>query len=154
MTITRLVGTVIVIILAAYVLLRWLVGVYSPRPDNLGVRDGQLAPCPASPNCVSTFSSDAEHAIAPLPYSASTAQMHDNLVAVLTALPRAKIVTDQPTYIHAELRTRMMGFVDDAEFYFDEANGLLHMRSGSRLGYSDLGVNRRNMEQIRQALAE
>ncbi|MEZ4709519.1 MAG: DUF1499 domain-containing protein [Caldilineaceae bacterium] len=134
--------------------MRWLVVIYSPRPDDLGVRNGQLRPCPDSPNCVSTFSSDAEHAFEPLPYTMPTAQLHDHLLAILNTMPRATIITNEPIYVHVELRTPMMGFVDDAEFYFDEANGVLHMRSGSRLGRSDLGVNRRNMEQIRRALVE
>ncbi|MEZ4657349.1 MAG: DUF1499 domain-containing protein [Caldilineaceae bacterium] len=134
--------------------MRRLVVIYSPRPDDLGVQNGQLRPCPDSPNCVSTYSRDPEHAFDPLPYTVATAQMHEKLVAVLAAMPRTTIITNTPTYVHAELRTRLMGFVDDAEFYFDEPNGVLHMRSGSRLGKGDLGVNRRNLTQIRRALVE
>ena len=154
MYIGRLTLVATIVAIAGYIVMRWLVVLNSPTPADLGVHNGQLRPCPDSPNCVSSTGTDTEHSIEPLPYVVPTAQMQEQLLAVLKTIPRATIITAQPDYVHVELRTQLMGFVDDAEFYFDETHGVLHMRSGSRLGYSDMGVNRRNLEQIRSALAE
>ncbi|HSM83806.1 MAG TPA: DUF1499 domain-containing protein [Nodosilinea sp.] len=123
------------------------------RPTNLGVKEGKLAPCPGSPNCVvSQGAADAEHAIAPLPYSGDPAQAMAQLVAIVTAMPRTTIVESTDNYLYAEFATKLMGFVDDVEFYLDPAESVIQVRSASRLGKSDLGVNRQRVEAIRQAL--
>lgn len=153
-TVTRIGALIVVVLLVGYFVMRWLVVLNSPRPNNLGIQERQLRPCPDSPNCVSSFSSSAEQAIEPIEYSEPTAQMRERLLNALAEMPRTTVVTNEPDYIHAEIRTRLWGFIDDAEFYFDEANDTLHMRSGARLGYGDMGVNRRNLEQIRNALVE
>ncbi len=138
------------IIAAALIfLLRGLVPRVSPLPDNLGVTNGRLAPCPSSPNCVSSQAADAQHAIAPLTYSGDTAVAHDKLVTIITADPQATLITNQPNYIHAEYRSRFWHFVDDVEFFIDADTQTIHMRSASRLGYGDLNANRSRMEQIR-----
>jgi uncharacterized protein (DUF1499 family) len=69
-------------------------------------------------------------------------------------MPRTDIVTLEEDYIHAECRSRIFGFVDDVEFWFDGANGVIHFRSASRMGYSDLGVNRKRMERIRKEFSQ
>jgi uncharacterized protein (DUF1499 family) len=120
------------------------------RPPNLGVRDGRLAPCPKSPNCVSTDSTDEKHRMDPLVYATSLAEARDRLVEVLQGMPRTRVITLDPDYIHAECRSRLFGFTDDVEFLLDDANKTVHFRSASRKGYSDLGVNRKRMEQIRE----
>jgi uncharacterized protein (DUF1499 family) len=120
-------------------------------PANLGVRDGKLAPCPNSPNCVSTQSQDPRHQIAPIPYTTSVAEAKARILKVIRSMPRTTIITDDPTYIHAEFRTKGMGYVDDVEFTFDEAAQVIHFRSGARLPYWDWGVNRKRMEEIREA---
>ena len=120
------------------------------RPPNLGVRDGRLAPCPKSPNCVSTDSKDEKHRMDPLPYATSLAEARDRLVEILQGMPRTRVITLDPDYIHAECRSRLFGFTDDVEFLLDDANKTIHFRSASRKGYSDLGVNRKRMEQIRE----
>lgn len=122
-------------------------------PPHLGVRDGQLAPCPDSPNCVSTQSTDALHAIEPIPYSIGTATAKARLLEVLEAQPRAEVVANEADYVHTVFRSPTMGYPDDIEFFFDEAAGLIHFRSAARLGYGDMGVNRRRMEQLSAQLA-
>lgn len=123
------------------------------RPTNLGVKAGKLAPCPTSPNCVvSQGDTDAEHGIAPLAYSGDSAQAMAQLAAVVTAMPRTTIVESTDTYLYAEFASKLMGFVDDVEFYLDPAEPVIQVRSASRLGQSDLGVNRQRVEAIRQAL--
>jgi uncharacterized protein (DUF1499 family) len=126
-----------------------MVGCSGTRPSNLGVREGRLAPCPKSPNCVSTQSTDEKHGIDPLRYTVSLDEARDKLEQILRAMPRTNIVSLEKAYIHAECRSRLLGFVDDVEFWFDDAGKIIHFRSASRLGYSDLGVNRKRMEQIR-----
>ncbi|WP_225889407.1 DUF1499 domain-containing protein [Halomicronema hongdechloris] len=121
------------------------------RPDTLGVQDdGRLAACPSSPNCVvSREDADAEHAIAPLTYSSDAATAMARLKQVLQGQPRTDIITEREDYLYAEARSRLMGFVDDVEFYLDAPNSVIQVRSASRLGQSDLGVNRDRIETIR-----
>lgn len=116
------------------------------RPDNLGVRGGRLAPCKRSPNCVSSQAnpSDLEHYIAPL---------HGTMHAVRDALrktPRATIISETEDYLYAEFRTPLMRYVDDVEFFFDGT--VVHVRSCSRLGRRDFGLNRERVEQLRSLI--
>lgn len=115
-------------------------------PQNIGVQDGRLTPCPDSPNCVSSYASDEQHGIAPLRASL------DQIEAILIATDRTNIVERSDNYLYAEFTTRLMGFVDDVEFLYDEAAGVTQVRSASRLGYSDLGANRNRIEDIRARL--
>jgi len=113
------------------------------RPEDLGVRDGLLAPCKRSPNCVSSQASpaDREHYIAPI---------RGTLAAVKSAvqsMPRATVVSEKQNYLYAEFRTRLMRYVDDVEFYLD--GSVVQVRSCSRLGRRDFGVNRKRVEAIR-----
>lgn len=123
-----------------------LLGCAGERPAGLGVEDGRLGSCPDSPNCVSSFETRESHQIAPL--EASLAQVRTQVLA----MPGAQIIREQDQYLYAEFTTRLMGFVDDVEFL--EQGGLTHVRSASRLGKSDLGVNRKRIEAIRQALQD
>ena len=123
-----------------------------PRPTNLGVRDGELAPCPEKPNCVNSQSASARHWVEPFRYRGSAAQAIAAVREVLGELPRVTIVATSERYLHAECRTPLMGFIDDLEFYCDEATTTMHVRSASRLGYWDLGVNARRIEAIRKRL--
>ncbi len=121
------------------------------RPSNLGAKEGRLAPVPSSPNCVSSQApaSDKEHYIEPLRYGGSGAEAIAKIKTLITAMERAEIITENPNYLYAEFTTKLMGFVDDVEFYADDASQTLHMRSASRLGKSDLGLNRQRIEEIR-----
>ena len=117
---------------------------------ELGVVDGLLAACPESPNCVSTQSDSEEHTIAPLKLTEPAADALRRLETIISKMSRTKVVRVDNNYLHAEFRTFWLGYIDDVEFYVDESAGLIHFRSASRVGYSDLGVNRARMEKIRR----
>jgi uncharacterized protein (DUF1499 family) len=119
------------------------------RPNNLGVRNGRLAPCPNSPNCVSSQSNDPIHQIAPLNFTSTPEQAISSLKIIIQSLPRTKIIQENEDYVYAEFKSALMGFVDDVEFYLDRKNNVIQVRSASRLGYGDLGVNRQRIETIR-----
>ncbi|WP_341527672.1 DUF1499 domain-containing protein [Nostoc sp. UHCC 0302] len=119
------------------------------RPNNLGVHDGKLAPCPNSPNCVSSQSSDAVHQIAPLTFTSRPEEAIAAVKGIIQSLPRTKIITESDDYLYAEFKSALLGFVDDVEFYLDRNTNTIQVRSASRLGYGDLGVNRQRIEAIR-----
>ena len=119
-------------------------------PPNVDVRDGYLSPCPDRPNCVSSQSTDPAHAVVPLTYTSTTAQAIAELKIILGQMKRAKIVTESPAYLHATFTSFLFRFVDDVEFAIDDTAKVIHIRSASRTGYSDMGVNRRRVEKIRQ----
>lgn len=125
------------------------------RPSTLGVKEGRLAPCPKSPNCVvSQGEEDAEHAIAPLTFDSDMAAAVAKLREVVEAQEGSAVIEQTDTYLYAEFTSKLMGFVDDVEFYFSPTEpGTIHVRSASRLGQSDLGVNRKRIEAIRAAFA-
>lgn len=125
------------------------------RPTNLGVTNGKLAACPNSPNCVSSqlAESDTTHYIAPLSFQASGRQAIAALKSVVEGMERTEILNSTDDYFYAEFTTPIMGFVDDVEFYVDEAAKLIHVRSASRLGESDMGLNRKRVEEIRAKFA-
>jgi uncharacterized protein (DUF1499 family) len=127
------------------------------QPTNLGVKDGKLASCPNTPNCVNSQApdGDAEHKIAPLAYKSAPSDLMAVLKSVITSMERTKIITETNDYLYVEFASALMGFVDDVEFYLDPSTpGQLQMRSASRLGQSDLGVNRKRIEEIRAKLAQ
>ena len=126
---------------------------WSKRPTNLGVKDGRLAACPASPNCVCTQSDDAEHHIDAIHFAGSKAEALAKLKRAIATLPCAAIVTESADYLHVECTSLIFRFVDDVEFWIDEPNQTIHFRSASRVGRSDFGVNRKRMEVIRRAFA-
>ena len=116
------------------------------RPDNLGVREGRLAQCKRTPNCVSSQAnpSDLEHYIAPI---------HGGMAAAREAvrsMPRTRIIEERHDYLYAEFRTPLLRYVDDVELYFDGT--VLQVRSCSRLGRRDFGVNRKRVEELRRRI--
>ena len=122
------------------------------RPANIGIQSGKLAACPSSPNCVSSFSQDAEHQIEPLAYTSSPAEAMAKLKEAIESLGKTKIITATDNYLYAEFTSALMGFVDDVEFLEDNGAKVIHVRSASRLGQSDLGANRKRIEAIRVKL--
>jgi uncharacterized protein (DUF1499 family) len=116
------------------------------RPGNLGVRDGRLAPCKRSPNCVCSQAdpSDSEHYIAPIRGSMAAAR------DAVSAMPRTTLVEQRENYLYAEFRSRLLGYVDDVELFFD--GQALQVRSCSRLGRRDFGVNRKRVEALRSLI--
>lgn len=113
----------------------------------------RFAPCPDSPNCVSTFAEDEEHGITPLTYEGSSDEAKARLLSVIQDMPRTQIVEDDRDYIHAEFTSRIFRFVDDVEFQIDPENNVIHFRSASRAGRGDMGANRNRMEAIREAFS-
>lgn len=108
-----------------------------------------LSPCPDSPNCVSTQATDEGHAITPFRYKKLRVEAKEALKAVINSLSRTKLVEEDESYLHYEFTSLLLRFVDDVEFLFDDDTKTIHFRSASRTGYSDLGVNRRRMEDLR-----
>ena len=120
----------------------------SKPPENLGVVDGRLAACPDSPNCVSTQTSDASKRMEPIDVSGAAGNVLERVANVINRQPRSRIVEQTDHYLHAEFTSMLFRFVDDVEFFLDDERRQLHFRSASRVGYSDLGANRRRMERL------
>jgi uncharacterized protein (DUF1499 family) len=142
--------------IAAALILGGSMGLFSgTRPGNLGVRDGRLAACPDTPNCVSSQSDagDAGHAISPFAFNGPPAAAWAGMVDVLRQAERCVIIEKKSGYLHAEFTSHIMGFVDDVELLLDEKVSVIHVRSASRLGSSDFGVNRKRIEALRASLA-
>jgi uncharacterized protein (DUF1499 family) len=125
------------------------------RPEYLGVKEGRLARCKRTPNCVSsqTDPGDTEHYIAPIAFQGNRSEALAAVRKALEGLPRAKVVRSEGDYLYAEVRSKLMGFVDDVEFLYDQGARSIHVRSASRLGRRDFGVNRKRVEALREAIA-
>jgi len=120
------------------------------RPANLGVKDGRLAPCKRTPNCVSSQAdpADRDHHIAPIAFRGSMQELR----RAVESMERASVISAERNYLYAEFRTKLMRYVDDVELYYDEKQGLVHVRSASRLGRRDFGVNRNRVEALRRII--
>ncbi len=114
----------------------------------IGIVDGKLHPCPKSPNCVSTQATDEKQKMEPINYSGSLEDAKRKIITIINSLKRSKVITNEENYIHIEFRTATFRFVDDVEFLFDDKEKIIHFRSRARMGYSDMGVNRKRMEKI------
>ena len=114
----------------------------------IGIVDGKLHPCPKSPNCVSTQAIDENQKMEPINYSRSLEDAKAKIIDIIKSLKRSKIVKNEENYIHIEFRTAAFRFVDDVEFLFDDKEKVIHFRSRARMGYSDMGVNRKRMKEI------
>ncbi|MEO0539480.1 MAG: DUF1499 domain-containing protein [Cyanobacteria bacterium P01_A01_bin.105] len=131
-----------------------LKGVFTGEyPTDIGLTEGHLQPCPQTPNCVVSQGADEAHSIMPLRYKTDRETARETLLAILQKQSRTDVVQQTPDYIAVEFTSRLMGFVDDAEFYFPLDEAVIHVRSAARLGESDLGVNRRRIEQFRFAMS-
>ena len=119
------------------------------RPKYLGARDGKLAPCSWKPNCVSS-QSEGRHFIKPMQFNYEPSVAWAKLKAILGSMPGVKIVVNDGFYLHAECSSSVLGFVDDVELLLIPEEKVCHIRSASRLGLSDLGVNRKRANLIRQ----
>jgi uncharacterized protein (DUF1499 family) len=110
----------------------------------------RFAPCPDSPNCVSSYADDELHGIPALPLSGSDPM--ETLVSAVESFPRTEIVTREGDYLHVTFTSLVFRFVDDVEFRIDREAGVIHVRSASRVGYGDMNVNRDRVESIRAKL--
>lgn len=121
-------------------------------PGRIEAVIGPVQDCTSGPHCVSSRATDADRQIAPLRYTENAAAAEQALMASLAALPRTRVVAHRHGYLHAEVRSAIMGYVDDVTFHFS-APGVIDMRSSSRIGYYDFGVNRDRLERIRADFA-
>ena len=137
------------ILLTIVMLNMLIIGCTGVRPVNLGIKDGKLAPCPSSPNCVSSQSTDREHVVEPLSFLGTVTEAHAGIKRIILSMKRARIITETDSYIHAEFTSAVFRFIDDVEFQIDKGAKIIHVRSASRLGHSDHGVNRKRIEDIR-----
>jgi uncharacterized protein (DUF1499 family) len=128
-----------------------LIGCSGTRPD-LGVNNGALTPCPKTPNCVNSQAVGGKQYIQPIRYTGVLKEARARLLQILDSLKRTKIITAQENYIRAETTSALFRFVDDMEFYLPEEQTdetVIHIRSASRIGSFDFGVNRKRIERIR-----
>ena len=137
------IGIVPVLLLALIIMFNQ----HSSPAANLGVHEGKLAPCPDSPNCVCSQSTEAGHSIEPLRFTKSAAEAMAALKEVVRQQKRTTIVAETDNYLHVEFRSAVFRFVDDVEFLVEDK--VIQVRSASRVGYSDLRVNRKRIEAIR-----
>ena len=138
-------------ILVVLVNLILLTGCSGTMP-KLGINNSELTPCPKTPNCVNSQAGAEKHYIQPINYAGTQQEAHDRLLQILESEKRTKILTVQENYIQVEFTSALFRFVDDVEFYFPEEQDdetVIHVRSASRVGYSDLGANRKRIERIR-----
>jgi uncharacterized protein (DUF1499 family) len=124
------------------------------RPDDLGVTNGRLAPCKRTPNCVSSQAdpADAEHYIAPIVFKGTAAQAMAAARRAIESMERTTIVHEEPGYTYVAFRSKLLGYVDDVELLYDDKAGVFHVRSASRLGRRDFGVNRKRIEELRRLI--
>ena len=120
------------------------------RPSGLGMVDGKFAECPSKPNCVSTQSSTVQCEIDPIEFSGAATDAMRELKSVISSMPGSRLVGETDNYMHVEFVSSFFRFVDDVEFYIDGESQTIQFRSASRVGYSDLGVNRKRMETVRR----
>lgn len=105
--------------------------------------------CPDTPNCVSSQSDSASHKISPLSYTSTVKEAMQQIKKTILALPRTKLIKEKDQYLHVEFRTLVFRFVDDVEIVIDDSEKVIHLRSASRVGFSDFGTNRRRIEVIK-----
>ena len=116
--------------------------------NNPGNHNESIKPCPESPNCVSTLAHDSRHAMPPLHFIRTKEQSKQRIIEIIQSQERSEIIKISDSYVHAQFKSRLFGFVDDVEFQFDDAVRTIHFRSASRVGYYDFGVNCRRMRVI------
>ena len=152
---------IVALALAIIAVVAGQLGLFSGRaPDNLGLRDGRLKPPSKTPNSVNSQADlwpehvqrDAAR-IAPLALRGDGPATMARLKTIVEAMPGAKLIEARPDYLYVQFTTRLMKFIDDTEFWFDPAAGVVQVRSASRVGNGDLGVNRKRIEVIRALLA-
>ncbi len=129
-----------------------LAGCSGKLPSNFGGDNQALAPCPDSPNCVSSLDFSGEHGVAPL--NLTSADKWQTLNEQVQQLSGTKIVSGSDRYIHAESTSRVFRFVDDFELKKRDDSNIVDIRSASRVGHSDFGVNRKRVEMLRQTLQQ
>ena len=113
-----------------------------------------LTVCSSLPNCVSSLATNRAHRMPPFRFTGSVEAVQERLLRVIRLMPRSEIVKNEHGYLAVIFRSKVFGFVDEAEFYFDEKSGEINFHSGARSGYYDFGVNRSRIEEIRKSFME
>lgn len=131
-------------------LLLALTGCSGSAPVAGGISNGDVLPCPDTPNCVSTAETDTKQTISPLTYRGSREQAIVKLKKIINDLPNTKLRQEKDGYLWWECKSKIFGFIDDLEIYLPAKQQLIQIRSASRMGYSDFGVNRERVEKIKQ----
>lgn len=129
---------------------RLILTLMTPPASMTPARD-PLPPCPPTPNCVCSEDPDPAHQIPPLAFTGPPEAAMERLRRVVLSFPGTTEVRGDPGHLRVICRTRLLRFVDDVEFRLDAEKSVIHVRSASRVGYSDLGTNRRRVERIRAA---
>ena len=121
---------------------------------KVGIENNQLFPCTSKPNCVNSMASrgNKEHYVAPLIIDKTRKDIIEIAAEVLKKWKRTTIIEQTNSYLHAEVKSALFGFVDDLEVYLPSGSDQLHFKSASRVGYSDLGVNRKRVEQLKKEM--
>lgn len=144
----------LIVLITLVIVVFFGLGLYSETGSPPGMANGQLAPCPNKPNCVSSESSPSDdHSIAALPIKPSMGEEPLLKAKEVVELLGGEVNFSNEQYMASTFDSDFFGFVDDVEFRVDQGSGLLHVRSASRVGYSDLGANRKRVEQIRILLS-
>ena len=125
---------------------------YGTRPAVIGLTDSRLADCPPSPNCVCSQASRDEQRIEPIAYTGSREEALAAIKALIDETAGMRLVLEEEGYIHATATSMILRFVDDVEFLVDEQAGVIHLRSASRVGYSDLGANAKRVAALKASL--
>ncbi|MEQ3641102.1 MAG: DUF1499 domain-containing protein [Alteromonas sp.] len=128
----------------------------SVTPPELGISGESLKDCPATPNCISSMNNGSGD-MSPILFNGSMANAKEKLLSVIHSLPRTTVVEERDNYIRVEFRSQLFGFVDDVEFLLSQAQSnktKIDFRSASRLGLSDLGVNKARMEKVTALFAK
>lgn len=120
------------------------------KPETVGLRDNSLQNCGSKPNCVCSIQNDSVHGIAPFQIRENVNSSMEKLSKIIQSMNGARIISSQEGYLYAEFKTSFFGFIDDVEFHVNESANSIEVRSASRLGYSDLGLNRSRLESIRK----
>jgi uncharacterized protein (DUF1499 family) len=141
---------ILVCLIVAVIILLFVLGAMSRSGKPPGMRDGALLPCPDTPNCVSSeIASDTDHYIEPIVISDKEASANMEMLKAVIGDMGGTIQTEQADYLAATFSSPLFGFVDDLEIRFNPTAGLIHMRSASRVGRGDMGVNRKRIETLK-----
>ncbi|MCV2401343.1 DUF1499 domain-containing protein [Marinomonas sp. C2222] len=147
-----IVAVVLILIVVFFVYVNFA----NKAPEDLGVTDGFLKACPSTPNCVSSQADieDSAHYFEPIVYFGTRKETQLKIESYLLNQGRARIVKSELGYVYFEVKSKLIGYIDDVEFYLPEGDSVVHFRSASRVGYSDRGVNRERIAQVRELLAD
>ncbi len=151
MIFAKLLFTILIVSIVAIAVMFWIDN--KRVPTTLGVKEGKLSPCSSKPNCVSSQSDNSDHHTEPLNVKGINRPL-EKIKSIVLTIPKTSIVTENNQYLHVIFRSKLFSFIDDTEFYYDKDREVIQIRSAARVGYSDLGVNRKRVEWIRSQLSK